>query len=1279
MRPRTKRSLAYICASLIFVVAAVPASPAQTYSFGQAYFATGKQPMSIASGDFNGDGKLDLAVANLGANTVSIFLGKPDGTFSSKVDYATGLQPYSVSVGDLNGDGNLDVVVTNENCAVNGHISGITCGPGSVSVLLGIGDGTFQPQAEFATGAGPVSVTARDLNGDGTLDLVVGNAKDNSISILLGNGDGTFAAHVDYAGASSDVIVADFNNDTKPDVAAVSATGVSVWLGNGDGTLQTSLDFRVHDPSHPPTSLAAADFNKDGKQDLAVSDTGASTSIFLGNGDGTFTFGTSHPSGSGATIALDLNNDGKSDLAVVGTNSLSFNPSLGIAILLGNGDGTFQPAVSFASAALPSAVVAGDFNGDGQVDLVISNNSCFTTGLNFPDSSCAAGSATVLLGNGHGVFGTATQDAGAVGTNPSGILHVDLNNDQKPDLVVVNQRDDTISVLLGNGDGTFAPQVTYATGHMPVAVQAGDFKGNGKVGLAVVNQICAPTSTNCTPGSVSVLLGNGDGTLQAHQDFAVGVTPISLAVADFNGDGKPDLAVTNNNLGLGNTISILTGKGDGTFNAHVDLTVVNEPGPIVAADFNHDGKVDLAVGCYDPANTEDCPSQFSLSILLGNGDATFQRHDLTLTSPNFSHGPSSLIAGDLNGDGFPDLIAGDSTGSGFAAFLGKGDGTFQLAGMGAGEGIGKDYFALGDFFGDGNLDVALAENTPRVVIFHGNGDGTFQSTQALMLPADPNFTDRIPVAADLNGDGSLDLAVAQAGSTDVSVFLNEPFKAVFPTSLPFGSQGVNTDSEVQSISVANPAASSFTISSVTVSGRYAQTNNCVTKLSPGQSCTINVTFSPTAAGVSNGSITLADSTQASPQVIPLTGVGVTGPFLQLSRAHLTFPPSATGISSTPQTVALANTGNASLAITNIGIVGGNAGDFAESNTCGSSLAVGAKCSVSVTFTPSAGGARASALTIADGAPGNPHTVTLSGTGTGSTSQLGVTPTSLTFASQSVGTASAAQTVTVTNGSASAITVSQISATGDFKETNNCGSAVAATSSCQISVTFTPTEGGSRTGTVTVAAGSGGPQTIALSGTGVDFSVSTGSSGSGASATVAAGATATYPLSLAGGAGFSGSVALTCSGAPTGAACSISPASVTLSGTTPTTATVTVTTTARSAVLIPAVDEREDGRRRMLVAPGVFATLAAITILLLFGLRSPRRRQFAWAPVATFSVFMLVAGIVVSGCGGGSNGNPSNPSGGNGTAAGDYTITVTATAGSGADAVTHATKLTLVVQ
>ena len=154
-----------------------------------------------------------------------------------------------------------------------------------------------------------------------------------------------------------------------------------------------------------------------------------------------------------------------------------------------------------------------------------------------------------------------------------------------------------------------------------------DLNGDGKLDFAVVNQLCKVTSTSCAPGSVSVLLGNGDGTFQPHMDFGVGVTPMSLAIADFNGDGKPDLAVTNANLGLGNTVSILTGKGNGTFNPHVDYTVVNEPGPIVAADFNHDGKIDLAVACEDLANTEVCPSPLSLSILLGNGDATFQRHD----------------------------------------------------------------------------------------------------------------------------------------------------------------------------------------------------------------------------------------------------------------------------------------------------------------------------------------------------------------------------------------------------------------------------------------------------------------------------------------------------------------------------------------------------------------------------------------------------------------------------------------------------------------------------
>src|SRR5262249_49509012 len=159
----------------------------------------------------------------------------------------------------------------------------------------------------------------------------------------------------------------------------------------------------------------------------------------------------------------------------------------------------------------------------------------------------------------------------------------------------LNSGANTVSVLLANGDGTFHTQRDFATGALPVAVQVADLNGDGKPDLVVVNQVCLFNATSCTAGSVSVLLGNGDGTFQSHVDYPVGVTPMSVVVADFNGDGKLDLAVTNANLGLGSTISILTGKGDGTFNPHVDQMVVPEPGPIVAADFNHDGKIDLAV------------------------------------------------------------------------------------------------------------------------------------------------------------------------------------------------------------------------------------------------------------------------------------------------------------------------------------------------------------------------------------------------------------------------------------------------------------------------------------------------------------------------------------------------------------------------------------------------------------------------------------------------------------------------------------------------------------
>src|SRR5215472_9807957 len=190
---------------------------AQTYIFGRADFPVGNSPSTIVAADFNNDGVLDLAVTNNSDNTISVLLGRPDGTFSPQVAYPTGVLPVAIVAGDFNGDGNLDLAVTNGNCTP-GHVSPIgppQCSSSTVSIFLGNGDGSFQPQVTYPAGTLPASIVTADFNGDGKLDLAVANVIDNTISVLLGNGDGTFQPQVTYpAGISPGALVAgDFRGD----------------------------------------------------------------------------------------------------------------------------------------------------------------------------------------------------------------------------------------------------------------------------------------------------------------------------------------------------------------------------------------------------------------------------------------------------------------------------------------------------------------------------------------------------------------------------------------------------------------------------------------------------------------------------------------------------------------------------------------------------------------------------------------------------------------------------------------------------------------------------------------------------------------------------------------------------------------------------------------------------------------------------------------------------------------------------------------------------------
>ncbi len=329
-------------------------------------FGVGRNPSSVAVGDFNGDGEQDLAVAHASGNpdtTVSILLGNGNGNFGAATNFGAGPFPESVAVGDFNGDGNQDLAVTN-------NIS-----PGTVSILLGNGDGTFSDRTNFRAGDGSRSVAVGDFNGDGKQDLAIANNEGpDGVSILLGNGDGTFSDPTNFSAGFTPTSIAmgDFNGDGKQDLAVANYNSnpgtVSILLGNGDGTFSGPTNLSAGDS---PTWVAVGDFNGDGKQDLAVAISSSGTvSILLGDGNGNFGAATNFSAGGDPeSVAVgDFNGDGKQDLAI----TIYLDPGT-VSILLGDGAGNFSGPVNFGVGRNPDSVAVGDFNGDGKQDLAVAN------------------------------------------------------------------------------------------------------------------------------------------------------------------------------------------------------------------------------------------------------------------------------------------------------------------------------------------------------------------------------------------------------------------------------------------------------------------------------------------------------------------------------------------------------------------------------------------------------------------------------------------------------------------------------------------------------------------------------------------------------------------------------------------------------------------------------------------------------------------------------------------------------------------------------------------
>jgi hypothetical protein len=659
-------------ASTVSVLLNTTAPGATVPSFAtQQTFATPGLPNAVTTADINGDGMPDLIVTSFLNNNVSVLLnttapGAATSSFATRQSFTTGSQPGAVRTADINGDGKADLIVVNE-------------GSNTVSVLLnttapGATISSFAAQQTFSTGTSPVSVAVTDLNSDGALDLVVANNGANTVSVLL--------------------------NQTTPGATAASfATQQSFTTGAG------------------PASVVAKDINSDGKPDVIISDLlGNSVSVLVNmtaSGATTFAFmpqqafaaGT-HPN---AVVVADLNSDGLPDLLTVNSSSNSLSvllntvtPNAAAPNFAGTGF-DFQFVGGSPWFALP--IAAADINGDGKPDLITGGDGQH---ILVAINTTAPGAATPSF--------TAPVPF-AVGSLPSSLTMADINGDGKPDVIAVNNLDGTASVLInttppGAMTPSFAAQQTFATGTSPYEVTTADVNGDGKPDLVI---------ENLGDRTVSVLIntttpGSNTASFIAQQVFA---TPgagggFSVTAADINGDGLPDLVIAMQSPANSGIVSILinttaAGSNTASFAAQQTYTVGHQPSSVRAVDVNSDGKPDLVVGDI---------SDNSVAVLLntttpGSATPAFTTPISFATGGSFQAQGVPLSIADVNGDGRSDAIFVNQTDGALSVLLNTTTPGAATPSFATQQTVPTSVLSgavtVADFNGDGQVDIATED------------------------------------------------------------------------------------------------------------------------------------------------------------------------------------------------------------------------------------------------------------------------------------------------------------------------------------------------------------------------------------------------------------------------------------------------------------------------------------------------------------------------------------------------------------------------------------------
>lgn len=697
----------------------------------------------LATGDIDSDGTVDIALANSPGNnfgSVTVFLNNNFGNFSLVGNFSVGGLPRGIAIADFNGDGAQDIVTINTNA--------------TGSILLGNRTGNFQLANNFnittnSSSFFQISLAVGDLNNDARPDLVVSGGDSNTFYTLLNN-SGTFPSSIATTFQAFDfrvrsIAIGQVIGDGNLDIVVAgsgsfsdSFSAAAALVGNGTGNFSNANVF-LSPTGISPSSVIIADFNGDGGNDLATTNSSSNdVSVLLHNNSDRFGPNTFPTSASPTAIAVaDFNGDGNLDTVTAALQPPSGSSS-NLLISFGNGIGGVSSTQIVGVASLVQAIVASDLNNDSRTDLITATAS---------NSSNSPSTISVYLHNGNnaGMFPFPPTTSFNLSFSVRFIIVGDFNNDGRRDLIATSTNSNLIAVLLGTESGVFAAPVTFASPVSNAVVTAGDFNNDGKLDLAVAGI----SSTGA--GAISIVLGNGGGSFTQLSESVTVNNPTSITSGDFNGDSILDIAVTSaSNFSTANIVAVALGIGGGRFGTPTNYTVGNDARSVTAVDFNGDSRLDLIV-----ANR----ASNSVSILTNNGNGSFS------SASNFVAGifPEQLAVGDFNNDGRNEI-----------ATVNRGGNNFSLITNSCQEAVTKT-----DYNGEGKSDFVVFRPSTGTWLVLSN-DLTVTKSQQFGLNGD------IPTPGDFDGDGITDFALFRPSNGTWYILRSSTNRAL---TIQFGSNG----------------------------------------------------------------------------------------------------------------------------------------------------------------------------------------------------------------------------------------------------------------------------------------------------------------------------------------------------------------------------------------------------------------------------------------------------------------------------------------------------------